>query len=182
MHYLYLIVGRSGSGKTYLAEKLAEHFNAKIIESYTTRARREPNETGHIFATENDYLKAKNLGTIVAETIFSDNYYWAEDHQIEESDLYVIDPKGVSDVLNAYKKGTIKKRPFVLKMNISREEAKKRMITRGDDPTNVEKRLKHDDTIFSNFYYDASLNAHASKDAMIKQAIDIINIWEKSNG
>ena len=182
MQHLYLIVGRSGSGKTYLAEKLADYFNAKILESYTTRAKREPNETGHTFATKDDYLKAKELGTVVAETLFSDNYYWAEAHQIEECHLYVIDPKGVEDVLDAYKKGIIKKRPFVLKLNISREEAKKRMITRGDHPDTVEKRLKHDDTVFSNFYYDASINAHASKDAMVKQAIDIINIWENSNG
>ena len=178
MRYLYLIVGRSGSGKTELTETLAEHFNAKIVQSYTTRQKRKPDETGHIFAKPIDYFKAKEKNMVVAETIFSGNYYWAQSDQIEECDLYVVDPKGVSDVKKAFENNIINKEPFVIKLSVSRKEAAKRMAKRGDMPNNVQTRLMNDDLIFNDFYYDAKINANASRENVAKEAIAIIEKQE----
>ena len=178
MRYLYLIVGRSGSGKTELTNVLAEHFNAKIVQSYTTREKREPNETGHIFATPKDYFKAKAQNLVVAETIFSGNYYWAQSDQIEECDLYVVDPKGVEDVRTAYENDIINKKPFVIKLSVSRKEVAKRMKKRGDSPNSIQTRLLNDDHVFKDFYYDAKIDANASKEEVAKAAISIIQKQE----
>ena len=51
------IVGRSGSGKTTAAEYLEELYGLKSIQSYTTRPKRKPNETGHTFVTEDEFDK-----------------------------------------------------------------------------------------------------------------------------
>ena len=179
MHYLYLFVGRSGSGKTQLTNALAEHFGAKIIQSYTTRAKREPNETGHIFAETKDYFKAKAQNIVVEETIFSGNYYSAQSDQIEECDFYVVDPKGVSDVKKAYANGIIDKKPFIIKLAVSRKEAAKRMKKRGDSPNNIQTRLMNDDLIFNDFYHDAKINANADFENVLKEAISIIEKQEK---
>ena len=49
MHNIYLIVGRTASGKDSLARAVAKKHNLKILSSYTTRPKR-PNETNeHIF-------------------------------------------------------------------------------------------------------------------------------------
>ena len=178
MRYLYLIVGRSGSGKTELTNALAEHYDAKIVQSYTTREKREPNETGHIFAKHKDYFTAKAKNLVVAETIFSGNYYWAQSDQIEECDFYVVDPKGVDDVRKAYQDDLISKEPFVIKLSVSRKEAAKRMQKRGDSQNNVQTRLLNDDIVFNDFYYDAKINANASREDVINAAIEIIDEQE----
>lgn len=178
MHYLYLVVGRSGSGKTELTNALAEHFGAKIVQSYTTREKREPNETGHIFAKQIDYFKAKAKNLVVAETIFSGNYYWAQSDQIEECDFYVVDPKGVADVKKAFDNNIINKEPFVIKLSVSKKEAARRMKKRGDSPNSIQTRLLNDDHVFQDFYYDAKIDANASREAVVKAAIDIINKQE----
>lgn len=179
MKYLYLIVGRSGSGKTYLAEALAKHYNGKILESYTTRPKREPNEKGHIFVDKEAYLKAKAENIIIAETLFADNYYWATTEQINDTDFYVIDPKGVEDVLNAYKNKQIDKEPFIIGLDITKEEAKKRMINRGDNNHTIEKRLENDDKIFQNFSYNTLINANKSKEEVLNIVINRIDKTEK---
>ena len=41
---LILLVGKSGSGKTTIAEYLEKHYGMKMLRSYTTRPMRKPNE------------------------------------------------------------------------------------------------------------------------------------------
>ena len=45
MHTLYCIIGRTGSGKSTITKQAANKLNARILKSYTTRARRK-NEIG----------------------------------------------------------------------------------------------------------------------------------------
>lgn len=179
MRYLYLIIGRSGSGKTELTEALAERIGAKLVRSYTTRQKRDPNETNHIFAEKTDYFKAKKQGLVVAETFFSGNFYWAQTDQLENSDIYVVDPKGEQDVRKAYENGILKKEPFAIKLAVARKEAERRMRTRGDLEGSVQTRLTNDDIVFKDFHYDAKIDANKSKEEMIDAAIAIINEQEQ---
>lgn len=179
MHYLYLFIGRSGSGKTELTEALAQRIGAKLVRSYTTRKKRDPNEINHIFAEKIDYFKTKQQGLVVAETFFSGNFYWAQTDQLEDSDIYVVDPKGEKDVRKAYEDGILKKEPFAIKLAISRKEARKRMRARGDDEASIQTRLANDDIIFNDFHYDAKIDANKSKEEMLKEALAIIKKQEE---
>lgn len=89
---LILLVGKSGSGKTTLAEHSGRLYGLRSIQSYTTRPRRTPNETGHIFASNRAFHSLKD---IVAYTKYNGYEYCATAQQVEDNDLYVIDPKGV---------------------------------------------------------------------------------------
>ena len=53
---LLVIVGESGCGKTSIAERL-QQYGLKLIQSYTTRPKRKPLETGHTFVTKEDFDK-----------------------------------------------------------------------------------------------------------------------------
>ena len=64
---LYLIVGKSGSGKDTVINKVCELFNYTKVISYTTRPMRTPDENTHIFVTDKDFNMAKD---IVAYTRF----------------------------------------------------------------------------------------------------------------
>lgn len=100
-NHIYLIVGRSGSGKTAIVEYIQNNFkNMTSIESYTTRPRRFDGETGHIFVTDEEFNK---LTDFVAYTEFDGYRYAATAQQVEENDFYVIDPAGIRYFLGHYK-------------------------------------------------------------------------------
>lgn len=102
MKNIYLIVAPSGAGKTTITELLESKYGLKSIQSYTTRPPRFEGETGHTFVSDEEFDK---LTDIVAYTEFcgSENRYCATAKQVEESDLYVIDPKGVEFFKQHYK-------------------------------------------------------------------------------
>lgn len=97
---IFLIVGCSGSGKTTITEQLEQKYGLKSIQSYTTRKPRYDGETGHIFISDEEFDK---LTDMVAYTEFAGNRYCATAEQVENNDLYIIDPKGVDFFMKAYK-------------------------------------------------------------------------------
>lgn len=101
MKYLYLVVGESGSGKTTICNYLTKHYGLKQLDSYTTRPPRNPKETGHIFVSSSEFDTLRDQ--MVAYTEFNGYEYCATAQQIEDSDLYVIDPHGIEELKEAYK-------------------------------------------------------------------------------
>ena len=92
MKNIYLIVGASGSGKTSLVTELERYYGYKSIPSYTTRLPRHENELGHTFVTKEEL---DQLEDIVAYTEYDNNFYAATSEQVNNYDLYVIDPAGI---------------------------------------------------------------------------------------
>lgn len=99
---LTLIVGRSGSGKTTLEAKLSKKYNLQPLVSYTTRAQRNPNENNHIFITPEEYANNPRYASEnqVAYTNINGIHYFALKEQIDTAQLYVIDPKGIYDLIS----------------------------------------------------------------------------------
>lgn len=87
-----LLMGKSGSGKTTVANELYNRYGLSSIESYTTRPPRYEGEKGHTFV--NDY-EFDELEDMVAYTEFNGYRYCATSEQVEENHIYVIDPAGV---------------------------------------------------------------------------------------
>ena len=96
---IFLIVGCSGSGKTTITEQLEQKYGLKSIQSYTTRKPRYDGETGHIFVSNKEFDK---LTDMVAYTEFAGNRYCATAEQVENNDIYVIDPKGIDFFMKSY--------------------------------------------------------------------------------
>ena len=96
---IFLIVGCSGSGKTTITEQLEQKYGLKSIQSYTTRKPRYDGETGHIFVSDEEF---NELTDMVGYTEFAGNRYCATAKQVENNDLYVIDPKGVDYFMKSY--------------------------------------------------------------------------------
>jgi guanylate kinase len=97
-HVLFLIVGKSGSGKSRLINELCKRNNYRQLVSQTTRARRSDNDD-HIFVSVDDYRNAKANGEIAAETEIAGNYYYATIDQLYNADFYTIDPNGIDSLL-----------------------------------------------------------------------------------
>lgn len=93
--FIYLIVGRSGVGKDYLA-KLLYYKGLNMVISYTTRPKRYDGENTHIFISSDE---AAEITDKVARTEINGYEYFATRRQVEDSDLYIIDPNGIEKLV-----------------------------------------------------------------------------------
>lgn len=139
---ILLLVGASGSGKTTIAEILENDYGLKQIQSYTTRPRRHEDERGHIFVTDEEF---DQLEDFVGFTNFNGYRYAATAQQVEENDIYVIDPAGIRYFRNTYS-GT--KTPVVIHIYADRQTREDRMRLRGDSEEAIQSRLSNDEKEF----------------------------------
>ena len=119
---IFLIVGCSGSGKTTITEQLEQKYELKSIQSYTTRKPRYDGETGHTFVSDEEF---DELTDMVAYTEFAGNRYCATAEQVENNDLYIIDPKGVDFFMKSYKGSKTPKVIFISSDMTTRYETMK---------------------------------------------------------
>ena len=109
---ILLIVGDFCVGKDVVAEMICDYigynpkyddFTVNQIKSYTTRQPRFEGEDTHEFCTKEEF---KSFDDIIAMTIIGDEYYGARACQFDldkknHFDVYVVDPKGVYDIVNS---------------------------------------------------------------------------------
>ena len=81
---IHLVVGRTASGKDYLANLLKEKYNKKLVISRTTRPKRYEDEDTHIFVTEEEALKDKDK--YLAYTEINNYKYYITKEDIEMPD------------------------------------------------------------------------------------------------
>ena len=142
-NYIFLIVGPSGSGKTTLVGMLEQSCGLTAIESYTTRKPRYSGEKGHIFVSDEEF---DQLTDLVGYTEYNNHRYAATTMQVENNDIYVIDPAGV-----AYFKEHYHGSKYVRVIGIWATEParKKRMFLRGDPEEAIVRRLEGDRAYFN---------------------------------
>lgn len=133
---LYLFVGKSGSGKTTVSDALAERLGWKAVKSVTTRAKRNPDEDGYYFLSEEEYDKAN----LVQHAAFSGCRYGATAEELDKSQLFVVCPDGITELLDSY----TNKPMVIIHLVTTPEVCLQRMMARGDSPENAQKRINHD--------------------------------------
>lgn len=99
-HTLVIFVGKSGSGKSSLINRLCNREGYTQVISQTTRHRRNENDNDHYFVSEEDYYMAKLNGDIVAETEINGYHYYATKDQVYNADFYTLDPQGLESLLS----------------------------------------------------------------------------------
>jgi len=178
MKNIYCIVGPSGSGKTTLVEALKKEYGYKVIESYTTRPSRFEDETGHIFVSSDEF---KKLNDVYAYNQYDGYEYGITAAQLEENDLYVVEPSGVEDLLKRYRGS---KGIKVIGLNPDVEVLIERMKLRGDSDEKIIKRLIEDADTFKNLYNiaDVMFTADLTVDALceaLHSHIENFEYWAK---
>ena len=145
---LYCVVGPSGSGKstvTWAIQEILEEMKAprvlKPVASMTTRAPRYPGEPGHVYVSKEEFDRHE----MVAYTMFDGKEYGVPAEMLDECDLYVVDIEGVKTLRERYHGKTV----IVIYLDITTEEAARRMRLRGDPEDKIQKRLANDAVMFA---------------------------------
>ncbi|ARC72599.1 MULTISPECIES: AAA family ATPase [Bacillus] len=165
------LVGKSGTGKTTIANKLKEH-GFSSIDSFTTRPRRFENEGGHIFVSPKEFDALR--GDLVAYTMFDGYEYGATKQQFEKNDVYIIDPAGIYELIeNVGRENLII--VYITALDGIRYERMKKQ--RG--VIQAFERIKHDEVKFAAFTeFDIALenNSPSDLERNIKRLMYIMNI------
>lgn len=159
---LYLFVGRSASGKTTVADLLESKHGLKQVQSYTTRPQRYEGEIGHIFVSKEEF---DNLGELAAYTFYNGYEYGTTFDQLNECDIYVIDPAGVETLLERCRDRKI----VIFYFDTSVYTRINRMLDRGDSDMQIVSRLLQDEKMnWQTHLYDIVLHSHADDDVIMR--------------
>lgn len=145
-----LIVGRTATGKDYLANELKSR-GMTLLKSHTTRPKRSDDEDTHTFITNEEYEKM-NKDTIAAYTEINGNKYFATKDDVLNCDVYIIDVNGLRQISESMPDTPV----IVVHMTANEEERKKRFIKRSGLDENkalkeYEERTESENAQFSEF-------------------------------
>lgn len=166
------LIGKSGSGKTTIANELFNKYNLKQIISYTTRLPRYKNESSHIFVNKNEFNEIRN--DLVAYTYFNQHEYGATSQQVDNNEIYVVDWRGYEELLNKYK-GTKKIISIYIHVNIFKLIF--RMFKRHDSIKQIWKRILNDKRMFKNVKKNCE---YVINNINLEQSVE--SIWRIWNG
>lgn len=97
-----LICGKTASGKRFLAKLLTEKLDLKIAKSITTKQPYSNNNSDHIFVDEESFSKQEHNNKLFCITEYNGCRYALTEDEIKKSDIIILDPLGVNDILNAF--------------------------------------------------------------------------------
>lgn len=142
------IVGKSGSGKNTIVNKLLENGMNQII-TYTTRPMRDGEIAGvtYNYVTDEEFDRLESEGFFVETTSYevTGNQIWKYGTSIKNIDDYsliIINPKGIDPIKNYCEEHNIRFVSFYI--DVDDEELKKRLINRGDNEEEISRRLEAD--------------------------------------
>lgn len=147
---MYLIMGRTGSGKNYMANLLQGNGMKRVI-SRTTRPKRDnEDKEDYIWRSKEDAKKEKKRP--VAQTKIGEYEYYTLAKDLAGKDMYIIDPKGMYDLT----KNTPNVDYHIIYLRThDKDERKKHTVMREKDKNKAieefERRDKAEDKQFSNF-------------------------------
>ena len=155
---VFLVIGRSGTGKDTLVNYMCQKYGLKKLKSYTTRPPRQNEEDTHIFISPEDVQKYRD--DIIAYTKIGEFEYFATKSQLKDINFYIIDPKGVQDLENI---PNLKEEFTFIKLFIylPEKERKKRIALRGDSEEAFLKRQEGEKQQFDNFELQTDLFDYA---------------------
>ena len=148
---ILILIGKTSSGKTLIKEKLIENGFTGIT-TYTSRPMRkgEKQDITYHFISEEDFKQKINEG-FFAEwksyiTVDGVWYYGTSLEDLENTDdksVIILTPDGYRDVANK-----LSKKPISIYIYANNPTIKKRLLKRGDDNNEAQRRLEHDNEDF----------------------------------
>lgn len=185
MYMLIIIMGKTSSGKDYVAKYLKELYGIPDLVSYTTREKRDKETDGveHLFITKEKISQIKENEDLIAYTINENTgieYCATAQAMPAETSVYILNPDGLDWGL---KYGALKDiKYFTIYVECSEENILERGKKRGDKIDVLERRLNSEkdefDAFRNNKRYDYIVYNNGTREELLQQ-IDAICIEKK---
>ena len=166
------LVGKTSSGKNVIMQELTRICNMKPIISYTTRPMRQGETDGveYHFITEEEFTKKKEEGFFEETTSYQviNNEIWhygtAKDSFVDEDSVIIVNPDGLK-----YLKSQSNLDLTVFYIHSNEDIIRGRLIQRGDNPLEAERRLVADNNDFADIdqYYNYAIENNGRKSPTI---------------
>lgn len=158
---LYLVIGKSCTGKDTFVDAACEVFGMSKVISYTTRASRGPYEDTHHFVDEAWFENHEDK--LLADVVYNGNRYGALQSDIAGNDFYIVDPVGAIQVL----KRLPKRKCVLVGLFAPINERVERMVARHREGYDLFPYMYNENFIISRLCTDADLfgpdfNAYSS--------------------
>lgn len=144
---IYLIIGRTATGKDTLGHFL-EDEGIKQIVSKTTRNKRDNEEDTHIFVSKEEYENDKE--NILIETEIDENKYYITKDMLKDDHYYIIDPNSAKKLI----KITPTISYYIFYLNVEDEKIRQERFINRDEKCTIrdfEKRNESEKENFDNF-------------------------------
>ena len=142
---MLVIIGPSASGKTQIVCELIKSYNLNKMVTYTTRAPRvnEQNGIDYHFISIEEFKEKLDNNFFLEHVLYNGNYYGTAKNELSNDKVVILEKEG----LKTYIKEARDKIKIVY-VHCSKPIRRIRMISRGDEIENINKRLASDDTWF----------------------------------
>ena len=179
------IMGKTSSGKDTVVNELISKYRFRKCVTYTTRPMRdgEKQDIAYHFITEDDF-KQKIREDFFAEyksydTEFGIWYYGVALEDVENADdktVIILTPDGYRDVIKK-----VKNKPKSIYIYANNSTIKERLINRGDDPKEAQRRLEHDNIDFKDVETEVDKIVYNNKCSNINDVVNkILKYLEES--
>jgi guanylate kinase len=138
---MILLTGASASGKTEVSKLLRKEYGIVKVVTHTTRAPRvnEKNGVDYYFVTKEEFLALQAKNFFVETTLYNGNFYGCSKREVSDDKCLIVEPNGLRSFLALGDQSIV---TFLL--SATEQTRRERMLLRGDDPEEVDKRLDVD--------------------------------------
>lgn len=150
---MIILLGKTSSGKDTVLNRLVARYDYKKLVTYTTRPMRdgEEQDVTYHFLSEDDF-KQKIENRFFAEwktynTEFGIWFYGTALDDLENADdksIIILTPQGYFDIKNKLSNNVVS-----VYISANNKTIKKRLLKRGDDRNEAQRRLEHDNKDFA---------------------------------
>lgn len=174
---IILICGKSGVGKTTIADELAKKYKLKVLKSYTTRQPRNESDDSHTYVDAAQFAELRK--DMVAISSRDNELYGATNAQVDENHIYVIDYDGIQMFKQYY---TGNKKVFIFNIFADNDTVVKRIMNRSDDKEKMFVRALNDAQKQNNLPVLELCNAaFSNNDGELAQCVNNIYNYVVSN-
>ena len=182
---MVIIMGKTSSGKDTIVNELISKYGFHKCITYTSRPMRdgEKQDITYHFITEDDF-KQKIRENFFAEYKSYDTelgiwYYGVALEDVENADdktVIILTPDGYRDVIKK-----VKNKPKSIYIYANNSTIKERLINRGDDPKEAQRRLEHDNIDFKDVETEVDKIVYNNKGSNINDTVNkILKYLEES--
>ncbi len=150
-----IILGKTSSGKTTVLHKLCDLYNFNKIVTTTTRPMRNGEIEGKDYhftsrlefldkAAKGMFIEWKSYDTLV-KGVPDTWFYGTERKYLTENGFIIVDVQGAKSFINALGRDSLN----IFYLEVDDQTIKDRAITRGDDLTELDRRLEDDNKKFT---------------------------------